>query len=57
MCLTAEVDGNLVLKMGVGLTPELENWILGWVPHVKILEPDELKAAVGRRLREGLKVL
>jgi len=55
--MAKQKDGSLVLKMGVGLTPELENWILGWVPHVKILEPEELKSAVGLRLRAGLSAI
>ena len=50
-------DGSLILKMGVGLTPELENWILGWVPHVKIVEPDELRESVGQRLKDGLEAI
>tara|TARA_B100000315_G_scaffold260870_2_gene326641 strand:+ start:10484 stop:11476 length:993 start_codon:yes stop_codon:yes gene_type:complete len=34
--------GNLILKMKVGLTPELISWILGWRRYVKVLEPEEL---------------
>ena len=55
--MAKQKDGSLVLTMGVGLTPELENWILGWVPHVRILEPGDLRTAVSQRLEAGLKVI
>lgn len=48
-------DGSLVLRMGVGLTPELENWILSWMPHVRVVEPKQLRAAVRKRMEAGLK--
>jgi len=34
--------GNLILKMKVGITPELITWILGWRMFVKVLGPEKL---------------
>lgn len=34
--------GGAVLTLEVGLAPDLENWILGWGMHAKVLEPSEL---------------
>lgn len=34
--------GNLILKMKVGITPELITWILGWRMYVKVLAPGKL---------------
>lgn len=34
--------GGAELTLEVGLAPDLENWILGWGCHAKVLEPHEL---------------
>lgn len=34
--------GGAVLTLEVGLAPDLENWILGWGMHAKVLEPEVL---------------
>jgi proteasome accessory factor B len=34
--------GGAVLTLEVGLAPDLENWILGWGSHAKVLEPAAL---------------
>lgn len=34
--------GGAVMTLEVGLAPDLENWILGWGMHAKVLEPSEL---------------
>jgi predicted DNA-binding transcriptional regulator YafY len=34
--------GGAELTLEVGLAPDLENWILGWGTHAKVLEPHEL---------------
>lgn len=34
--------GGAELTLEVGLAPDLENWILGWGNHAKVLEPLEL---------------
>jgi predicted DNA-binding transcriptional regulator YafY len=30
------------MTLEVGLAPDLENWILGWGNHAKVLEPNAL---------------
>jgi len=47
-------DGSIRLTMEVGITPELESWLLGWVPYVKVHEPTELIGNIMGRLSEGL---
>jgi len=39
-----EIDkkGDLILRMKVGITPELISWILGWGIFVNVLEPNKL---------------
>ena len=51
---TVESDkkGNLILKMKVGITPELISWILGWRKYVKVLEPQELVDRIKRNVEE-----
>jgi len=38
-----DAEGNLILKMEIGITPELVSWILGWGKYITILSPIELK--------------
>lgn len=47
---------GLLLEMEVGITPELESWILSWIPYVKILGPKELRENVKQRMEKGLLV-
>ncbi|HMA61480.1 MAG TPA: WYL domain-containing protein [bacterium] len=35
-------QGNLIVSLHVGLTPELTSWILSWRYWVKVLQPQEL---------------
>ncbi len=39
----ARPDGGLDLTMQVGVSPEVERWILGWGDHVEVLEPAVLR--------------
>ena len=41
-------DGGLDLSMHVGLSPEVERWILGWGEHVEALAPPELRQSIAR---------
>ena len=41
-------DGRLELTMHVGLSPEVERWILGWGHHVEVLEPPHLRESISR---------
>ena len=40
--IEARPDGRLDLTMHVGVSPEVERWILGWGDHVEVLEPVSL---------------
>ncbi len=41
-------DGGLDLTMHVGVSPEVERWILGWGDHVEVLEPPSLRENIAR---------
>ena len=41
-------DGGLDLTMHVGVSPEVERWILGWGEHVEVLEPSSLRESIAR---------
>lgn len=43
-------DGSLELSLDVGISPEVERWILGWGEHVEVLAPEELRLTIGRRI-------
>ena len=42
--------GSLILHLNVGLSPELESWILSWSGFVKVLKPSELTEMILERL-------
>ncbi len=46
--LTAAPDGSMELSMQIGVSPEVERWVLGWGAHVEVLEPLSLRAAIAR---------
>ena len=41
--------GGLRLSLEVGLSPEIERWILGWGEHVEVLAPVSLRAAIAEK--------
>ncbi|GAB4168178.1 MAG: WYL domain-containing protein [Terrimicrobiaceae bacterium] len=41
-------DGGVVLRMKVGLAPDLEKWILGWGSHAEVVHPRELREKIAR---------
>ena len=43
--LTAE-DGSLGFTMHIGISPEVERWILGWGEHVEVLSPTSLRRSI-----------
>lgn len=45
--LTLDPDG-LILEMRAGLSPDLQQWLLGWGGEAEVLEPQELRNAVAR---------
>jgi predicted DNA-binding transcriptional regulator YafY len=52
--MEADRDGGVVLKMRVGMSPELTNWIMSFGPGVKVLSPPDLADLVRRLHKEAL---
>ena len=50
--ITPLSDGGLELSMRVGISPEIDRWILGWGEHVEVIEPATLRASIGRTARQ-----
>lgn len=46
-------DGRTHLELKVRGTAELSNWILSTSPWVEVLEPEELRSEIQRRLKQG----
>lgn len=40
--LAVNPDGSAILSLEVTIAPDLENWILGWGEHAKVIEPPAL---------------
>jgi proteasome accessory factor B len=47
---------GLVLRMKVGLSPDLRQWILGWGHEAEVLGPPELRRALGQAAAAAAKV-
>lgn len=45
---------HIILKMRVGIAPELINWIMGFAPDVVVLEPPELAEQILRKHEEAV---
>ena len=39
-------DGSLELSMHIGVSPEVERWVLGWGEHVEVLAPVSLRTTI-----------
>ena len=50
------IDGDLLLNLKVGLSPELISWILGWHQHVKVIKPIKLRKKIQDYLGKTLKL-
>ena len=46
--IEARPDGGLELSLHVGISPEIDRWILGWGEHVEVLEPASLRESIAR---------
>ena len=42
-------DGGLQLALQVGVSPEIERWILGWGEHAEVLAPLTLRTRIGTK--------
>ncbi|MCA9783243.1 MAG: WYL domain-containing protein [Candidatus Cloacimonetes bacterium] len=47
-------DGSVSMAMSVGLSSELEAWILRWGPHCRVLGPPPLRARIRELLGQAL---
>jgi len=54
--LEPQADGSLLLRMRVGLSPELRAWVLRWGELVEVLEPGEFRLEMGDTLRKAAAV-
>ncbi|MEL6348864.1 MAG: transcriptional regulator [Myxococcota bacterium] len=54
--MEADRDGGLILRMRVGISPELVNWIMSFGPGVKVHSPPELADQVRRLHKEAIGV-
>lgn len=52
--VVAKADGSIVLTIDAALTPELEQWVLGFGPDVRVIEPNELALKITKRAEEIL---
>ncbi|MFV0336890.1 MAG: helix-turn-helix transcriptional regulator [Chthoniobacterales bacterium] len=51
--LTKTRGNDTLLTLRVGLAPDLENWILSWGVHVKVLAPKALKISIAAQLKQA----
>lgn len=49
-----QIDGSIVLTLEAGGRTEILAWLYGFLPHVEVLEPPELREAFVAGLRAGL---
>ena len=49
--IVTQPDGGLELTMHVGVSPEVERWILGWGDHVEVAAPADLRTTIARTAR------
>lgn len=46
------VAGGIELRMRVGISPELVNWILSWGPNAEVLDPPTLRDEIADRISQ-----
>jgi predicted DNA-binding transcriptional regulator YafY len=46
-------NGSVILRMQVAPGFELQSWIKGFLPHVKVVRPASLREAIARDLEKG----
>ena len=47
--LDLQADGSLELGLHIGVSPEVERWILGWGEHVEVLAPARLRSIIAQK--------
>ena len=53
--LETKENGNLIIKYQMTQLIEIEDLIKIWVPHVRVIEPTELKEKIDRDLQQYFK--
>ena len=48
-------DGRVEMQLETTGRKELVRWILSWMPDVKVLEPESLRARIVEKLQDGLR--
>ena len=48
-------DGRVEMRLETTGRKELVRWILSWMPDVKVLEPESLRARIVEKLQDGLR--
>ena len=46
-------DGEVAMEMSVGVTPEIEQWLLSFGEHAAVLEPKHLAMTIRERLKKA----
>jgi predicted DNA-binding transcriptional regulator YafY len=49
-------DGKIEVRFSVNGLMGIQNWIYGWIPHVEVIAPEELRDALRRDLMEAIKI-
>lgn len=49
-------NGKIEVKFRVNGLMGIQNWIYGWIPHVEVIAPKELRDALRRDLQKAIKV-
>jgi predicted DNA-binding transcriptional regulator YafY len=56
MTFERQADGSVLVRLTVGITPELVRWVLWYGPHCRVLAPNALREQV-RALAEQMAAL
>jgi predicted DNA-binding transcriptional regulator YafY len=51
--LEERADGSVVLRMSVAPGGELRSWIKGFLPHVRVVQPESLREQIARELEQA----
>ena len=49
-------NGNIEVRFRVNGLMGIQNWIYGWIPHVEVIAPRELRKALRRDLQKAIKI-
>jgi predicted DNA-binding transcriptional regulator YafY len=49
-------NGKIEVTFRVNGLMGIKNWIYGWIPHVEVIAPKELRKALRQDLQEAIKI-